>query len=279
MFALCTRTRHACSIYMSEISRGARFAYVTQSHRLLSTICMVPFRGIVQKCIYIYILIYACIHAWAHTYTDCTYRFAQPSTCVRDGESPDMNITCYLEGPQNDNPIAVTWYKRNIASQNWSHVELLPTKFKNLNYSKDIGNGTKVVDASLVILSVSDMDSGCYVCEACVTYVCCAPPDPDSDINAVRCLRGGEQCVADKALLCSGSTDLGLLPTNSPLPTENLSNTSGGGAIISGGEVAQTAFYGGIAVCLVLAVTSVLLIITIIVLCANKNGSSKSKRT
>ena len=205
----------------------------------------------------------------AHTYTDCTYRFAQPSTCVRDGESPDMNITCYLEGPQNDNPIAVTWYKRNIASQNWSLVELLPTKY--------IGNGTKVVDASLVILSVSDMDSGCYVCEACVTYVCCAPPDPDSGIN-VRCLRGGEQCVADKALLCSGSTDLGLLPTNSPLPTESLSS-SGGGAINSGGEVAQTAFYGGIAVCLVLAVTSVLLIITIIVLCANKNGNSKSKST
>jgi hypothetical protein len=209
---------------------------------------------------------------------DCRYKFTKPSTCLGESEQRDLTITCYLDGPQNENPITVTWYKRNGETLNWHPVELEPNKFENPYYSGDLGNGTKEVVASLKILSVSEMDVGCYACEACVTYIYCTPPDWD-EVDS-RCLRGGEQCIArhDVPLCSAGSTDYGRPLPNKvtslmtrPRPTDNLNK---GGGAISGSEMA---LYGGIAVCLVLAVTSLLLIIVVIVLCANKNGSRKRK--
>ncbi|KAL5489513.1 hypothetical protein EMCRGX_G018612 [Ephydatia muelleri] len=128
------------------------------------------------------------------------------------------------------------------------------------------------------ILGVSETDSACYVCEVCVTYVQCTPPDTADNSN-VRCFRDVEQCLdASSALLCSESASLGAHPPRNNISvavtssSPGIPSNGGGGTTSAEGGVAQTALYGGIAVCLVLAVTSVLLTIVIIVLCANKSG-------
>ena len=236
---------------------------------------------------YILALPCTCMHAvFTGEYIGCNYKFTKPSTCLKDDEMPlGAIITSHLEGPQNDNIIISTWYKRNREDgSNWEPVNMVPTKYRNPYYSRDIGNGTKQIDTSLKILSVSETDSACYMCEVCVTYVQCTPPDTADNSN-VRCFRDVEQCLdASSALLCSESASLGAHPSRNNISvavtssSPGIPSNGGGGTTSAGGGVAQTALYGGIAVCLVLAVTSVLLTLVIIVLCANKSGGKNRTR-